>query len=55
MKLGIEWSQASTKRGAVGVFVGIIGAIGYYLGKDIQPVIVLGQSIVGILGLTIKD
>lgn len=55
MKFGIDWSQASTKRGAMWVIVGLIGTVGWWFGKDVTGIILLGSTISGAMGFAIKD
>jgi hypothetical protein len=55
MKLGIDWSQASTKRGLVWVATAIVGAIGWFYGKDVSQIILLGTAVAGGIGVAIKD
>lgn len=55
MKIGIDWSESSTKRGAVWVVVAIAGLIMIALGKDISQLMVLGAGVAGGLGVAVKD
>jgi hypothetical protein len=55
MKFGIDWSQNSTKRGAVWLAFGLIGIIGWFLGKDASALVPLAAAIVGGMGVGIKD
>ena len=55
MKIGFEPLEASTLKGFVWTFVAIIGAFGYFLGKDITPIILLGTAVAGGLGIGVKD
>jgi len=54
-KIGIDWSQSSTKRGAIWIGVFVLGIIGWWLGKDIQPLLALGAGVAGGLGVLLKD
>lgn len=51
----IDWSQNSTKRGAVWLATGVIGAVLLLTGHDIQQLLVLASSVAGGLGVAIKD
>jgi hypothetical protein len=55
MKFGFEPMEASTVRGLVWAFVAVLGALGYFLGKDITPIILLGTAVAGGLGIGVKD
>lgn len=55
MKLGIDWQQNSTKRGAVWVVFAVVGMIGWWTGKDIAPLMVLAGAVAGGLGVALKD
>jgi len=53
--MNINWKQASTKRGAVVLFLSIIGVFLIMTGKDIQPLLVLTAAISGYMKLTTPD
>ena len=53
--MNIDWTQASTKRGAVWVTTFIIGVIMIALEQDVSQLIVLSTGVAGGLGLFIKD
>jgi len=55
MKFGIDWSQASTKRGAVLSVFGMAGIVGYFTGHDPAIIIAAGVTFAGGLGLAVKD
>jgi hypothetical protein len=55
MKFGIDWSQASTKRGAIWVIVAVVGLPMSWMGKDPTQLITLASGIAGGLGLMVKD
>lgn len=55
MKFGIDWTQQSTKRGAVWVSGTIIALVFYWFGKDPMPVMTVTGGLVGGLGLLVKD
>ena len=55
IKFGIDWSQPSTLRGMVWVLVAIIGLVGWWFGKDVTQLILLGAGVAGGLGVTVKD
>jgi hypothetical protein len=55
MKLGqVDFGQASTIRGAVWVVTAIVSVIAYWIGKDPMPVLLIGTSVAGGLGVGIK-
>jgi hypothetical protein len=47
--------EASTKRGIIWVITGSLGALGWWLGKDITPIMLLGATIAGGLGVSLND
>lgn len=53
--MNIDWKQNSTKRGIVWVLVAIIGTIGWWLGKDVTQLILLGSGVAGGLGIALND
>lgn len=55
MKLGIDWSQASTKRGLIWMIGSVTSLVFYWYGKDPLPVIAVTGSLAGGLGLVAKD
>lgn len=55
MKLDVDWSQASTKRGAVWLAAGVIALVFIWFGKDGGAVMAVGASIAGGVGIAIKD
>jgi len=55
MKFGIDWQQNSTIRGAVWVVVAFIGTVGWWLGKDVSQLLLLGAGVAGGLGVALKD
>jgi hypothetical protein len=46
----LEWSEPSTKRGAVWLVVAIIGLPAWWLGKDVDGIILLAGAVAGGLG-----
>lgn len=55
MKLGINWQENSTKRGAVWVITFIAGIIMSFLGKDVTQLLVVASGVAGGLGVALKD
>jgi len=55
MILGIDWTQASTQRGLVWVIGAIVAATFYGFGKDPMPIMLATSTLVGGLGLAVKD
>ena len=51
----INWSEASTKRGAVWLVTAIIGIPMVLMGKDPSPLLVLASGVAGGLGVVISD
>ena len=51
----INWSEASTKRGAVWVVTAIVGAIFIFLGKPVDQLLLLAGGVAGGLGVILKD
>ena len=51
----INWSEPSTKRGAVWLTTAIIGLPMIWFGKDPTALITLASGIAGGMGLLIKD
>jgi hypothetical protein len=57
MKIGINWNQQSTRRGAVWVFGGVVALIFLVLGQrdDAFAAIAMTGTIAGGLGLAVHD
>lgn len=55
MKFKIDWSETSTKRGAVWIIGAAISMVFYWFGKDPLPVITVTASVAGGLGVALKD
>jgi len=55
LEFKIDWRQRSTIRGAVWVATALVGGIGWFLGKDITEIILLGTAVAGGLGVGVKD
>lgn len=55
MKFGIDWSQNSTKNGAIALLGTVVALIFQWYGKDPMPVITSVTTLVGSLGLLVKD
>lgn len=51
----IDFKQASTKRGMIWIVTAILGYIGWWSGKDITPIILIGTTVAGGLGVAIDD
>jgi hypothetical protein len=51
----IKWNEASTKRGIVWGITAIIGTYGWMIGKDIQPILLLGAAVASGLGVMLDD
>ena len=52
----IDFTQASTQRGAIWLVFGTIGLIGWWFGKDLsQLAIFAGAVTAGLHGVTIND
>lgn len=51
----INWNEASTKRGIVWGITAIIGVYGWLMGKDVEPIILLGAAVAGGLGIALDD
>jgi len=55
IKYAFDWSEASTRRNTVWALVGLLGIFGWLSGKDLGPLIYLGASVAGGLGMFSKD
>lgn len=55
MRFGLDWSETSTKRGAVWAITFIIGVPMVWFGKDPTGLILLASGVNGGLGLLVKD
>jgi hypothetical protein len=55
MKFKIDWSENSTKRGAVWVVIFIVGLVMSVMGKDVTQLLLLGAGVAGGLGVAMKD
>ena len=51
----VDWSEASTKRGAVWVVTAIVGTVMVFMGLDPSPLLVLATGIAGGLGVALPD
>ena len=51
----IKLNQASTKRRIIWILTGICGALGWWMDKDITPIIILGTTVAGGLGVSLDD
>jgi len=55
MKYGIDWTETSTKRGAVWLAVAVVGLPMAWSGKDVSQLILLAGAVAGGLGVLVKD
>ncbi len=55
MKFGIDWSQASTKRGLIWGITAVVGAVMVWQGKSVDQLLLLAAGVNGGLGLVVKD
>jgi hypothetical protein len=55
MNYGIDMQQPSTIRGIVWGITALIGIIGWWIDKDITPVLLIGAAVAGGLGVATKD
>jgi hypothetical protein len=55
MKIEIDLTQASTKRGLVWLVAAIIGLPMAWAGKDVSQLVALAMGIAGGLGVLVKD
>jgi hypothetical protein len=55
MNLGCDLSQNSTVRGLVRLGVLLVGCIGWWMGKDVTGILLIGTGINGVLGVATKD
>lgn len=56
MKFDVDWSQNSTKRGAIWVTVFVLGLFSIFTGVgDVDKLLLLGAGAAGGLGVVIKD
>lgn len=55
MKIGIDWTQSSTFRGLVRTAVLVLGMVGWWMGKDVTGIILIGTGINGMLGIVTKE
>jgi hypothetical protein len=51
----IKWNEASTKRGIVWGITAIIATIGWWVGKDVMPVLTVGMAVASGLGILLDD
>jgi hypothetical protein len=51
----INWNEASTKRGMIWVIAFIVGIIGWWMGKDPSPILLIAAGVAGGLGVTTPD
>ena len=55
IKMKIEWSEASTKRGIIWVATAIVGSVFVFLGKPVDQLLLLAGGVAGGLGVILKD
>ncbi len=51
----INWRSKTTQRGAIWIITAMIATVGYFLDKDITPVLLIGTTLAGALGLKPKE
>jgi hypothetical protein len=51
----INWNEPSTKRGLVWALTGIVSVVMSIFGKDPTPVLTLGSTVAGTMGVVIPD
>lgn len=51
----VDWTAASTKRGAVWVITALVGSIFIFMGKPVDQLLLLAGAVAGGLGLVLKD
>ena len=51
----IDWTSASTKRGAVWVITAIVGSVFVFMGKPVDQLLLLAGAVAGGLGLALED
>jgi len=51
----IDLTQNSTKRGLVWAITFIVGGIGWWFGKDVTGIILLGSGVAGGIGIIADD
>ena len=54
-KIQIDFSQPSTMRGAILCGTGLMAMIAYLVGKDPVPLLAIGASLTGSVGLLFSD
>ena len=47
----INWRSKTTQRGAIWIITAMIATVGYFMDKDVVPVLLIGTTIAGSLGL----
>ncbi|MDO9163560.1 MAG: hypothetical protein Q8N35_13190 [Methylococcaceae bacterium] len=52
---GIDWSQNSTKRGAIWLVAGVVGLIYTWGTKDTTQLMFIASTVAGGMGVGIKD
>ena len=53
--MNINWTSASTKRGAVWVITALVGSVFIFLGKPVDQLLLLAGAVAGGLGVMLKD
>ena len=51
----INWNEASTKRAIVWGITSVVATIGWWFGKDVQPVLAIGAAVASALGIFLDD
>ena len=55
MNFCVDWSQNSTKRGAIWLVGGLLGTIFAFAGKDPMQIMTITATVAGGLGVAIRD
>lgn len=55
MKIGIDWTQNSTWRGAVWLVVGVVGIAMSWGSNNIDALLSVGAAVAGGIGVGVKD
>ena len=55
MTIQIDPKQPSSKRGLVWLVLGVVGIIGWWFEKDLEPLVYLASAVAGGMGLLMKD
>jgi len=55
MSITFDIKETSTKRGLVWCIFAMVASVGWWLGKDINGLVIIASAVAGGLGVAVKD